>query len=393
MKKAYYTEPATGDFTCTIEEKITLNDKTYYLFDICPFYPGGGGEEADLGYADGKKLDECLESGEKVYYSFAGDIGNVGDSVSCWVDIPLRNKRSVMHTSQHILSAVFCDVFGLVTDSVHFSEDYATIDLSGEDITDENLRFTEDKANEIVRSCINVNWNIVEPSELKNLPLRKVIGEVESPRVVSIPSVDISLCCAVHVKNTGNIGLIKILRTERKAGHLRVTFTSGQPAVDDYAKKNEAVSKISAHLSATTENVYERVVKKDEEIASLRKQLAKVREELMAYELERFIKSGISVITKEGNIDELKKLAASLMERSEKAFIGIDRTEKKLLIYQNINRPVNSAINSLKDAFDIKGGGNASSGQVMCMGDMDEVINALIMYFSPMDAADNISIQ
>lgn len=387
MKKAYYTDPQKSEFVCRIEEKITLNDKTYYLFDIFPFYPGGGGEEADSGSSDGKALDECLESGENVYYSFSEDIGNVGDSVSCHVDIPLRNKRSIMHTSQHILSAILCDVFGLPTDSVHFSEDYATIDLTGE-ITPENLRYTEDKANEIVRSCINVNWEIVDPSELKNLPLRKVMGDVDSPRVVSIPSVDMSLCCAVHVRNTGNIGLIKILKTERKADKLRITFTSGQSAVDDYDKKNDVISKINAHLSSTTENVYERVLKKDDEISSLKKQMSGLRDELMAFELEKFIKSPLTVITKEGDINELKKLAAALTERAPKAFIGIDRNERKLLVYQSINRPVNAAINELKGVYDIRGGGNTQSGQLMCGEKLDEVIKALIVHFSPAENTD-----
>ncbi len=391
MQKAYYTNPQKAEFCCKIEEKITLNDKTYYLFDIFPFYPGGGGEEADFGYADQKKLDECLENGEKVYYSFSEDIGNVGDEVNCWADIPLRKQRSVMHTSQHILSAIFADVFSLATDSVHFSDTYAAIDLSGEEITDDNLRYVQTRANEIVRSCIDVDWQIVEPSELKNYSLRKTIGEVDFPRIVTIPGVDQSLCCAVHVGNTGNIGIIKIIRAERKAGSLRVTFTAGQAALDDYTLKSEAVRLINAHLSSTVENIYERVLKKDEDIASLKKQLAGVREELMNYELDKFLLSNLKVITKEGNVDELKKLGATLIQKSQKAFIGIDRDESKIIIYQNIDRPVNSAINILKENFDIKGGGNANSGQVMVFGNIVDVVNFLIAHFEPIDAMEGMN--
>ena len=388
LYKAYYLEPERSEFECRIEEKISINDKTYYLFDIFPFYPGGGGEEADCGYCMDKKLEECIETGEKVYYSFDGNIGEVGDTVRCWADIPLRRERSIMHTSQHILSAIFADMFSLVTESVHFSDTYAAIDLSSDDITDENIRYTENKANEIVRSCIDVSWKVVEKSDLKNYRLRKVLGDVESPRVVSIPSVDDSLCCAVHVKNTGHIGIIKILRIERKASKMKVFFTAGQSALEDYSKKNDIVSKINTHLSSTVDNVIDRLLKKDDDIASLRKKLSAVREELMVYELEKFVQSDIRVITKEGSIDEMKVLAATLMERSEKVFVGIDRSERKLIIYQNINRPVNAAIGAVKENFDAKGGGNASSGQVMVNSDMDEVVNFLISYFDPMDGME-----
>ena len=383
MIKAYYHEPEKSQFECKIVEKINLNDKTYYLFDIFPFYPGGGGEEADMGTCNGNALCECLEAGEKVYYSFVENIGNVGDIVNCWVDIPLRRERSIMHTSQHILSAILDDVFGLGTSSVHFSDTYAAIELSGDDITEENLRFTEQKANEIVRSMIPVNHCIVTPEELKSLKLRKNIGEVDYPRVVSIVGVDVSLCCAVHVSNTSQIGIIKILRTEKKGGKMKVIFTAGNSALEDYSVKNEKINMLNAYLSSTAENVYERVLKKDADISALKKQLSALRDELMVYELEKFIKSDIKVITKEGNIDDMKKLAATLMEKSGKAFVGIDRAEKKLIIYQNINRPVNAAINVLKENFDVKGGGNASSGQVMCGGDMNEVVNFLITYFDP----------
>jgi len=384
MYKAYYEEPLKSEFKVKITDRITLNDKTYYLFDIAPFFPGGGGEEADFGYADGKEIEDCLESGENVYYSFSGDIGNIGDEVSCWVNIPLRTSRSVMHTSQHILSAIFADVYSLITDSVHFSDTYATIDLSGPEISDEEIRVVEQKANEIVRSCIEVSWQVVEPSELKNYRLRKVLGEVESPRVVSIPSVDVSLCCAVHVRNTGNIGLIKIIKTEHKSGVLKVTFTSGENAMNDYRSKHDAISKINAHLSSTTENVYERVLKKDDDISAIKKQMGKIRDELMRFEIERFSVSPIKVITKQGDVDELKKLGAALMENCEKAFIGIDKDQNKLIIYQNVDRPVNTAINMLKGLYEVKGGGNATSGQIMCVGDtLIDVANELIKYFDP----------
>ncbi len=386
MYKAYYEEPLKSEFTVKIEDKINLNDKTYYLFDTAPFFPGGGGEEADFGYADEKELTDCIESGDKVYYSFSCEIGEVGDEVNCRVNIPLRTLRSVMHTSQHILSAIFADVYSLTTESVHFSDTYATIDLSGEDISDEELRVVEQKANEIVRNCIDVSWQIVDPSELKNYKLRKTIGEVVSPRVVTIPSVDVSLCCAVHVRNTGNIGIIKIIKTEHKSGILKVTFTAGENALNDYRIKHDAISKISSHLSATTENVYERVLKKDDDISSLKKQLSRIRDELMTYEIEKFSVSPIRVITKEGTVDELKKLGAALMENCEKAFIGIDKTESKLIIYQNLERPVNAAINILKGLYEIKGGGNANSGQLMCAADIIiDVANELIRYFDPVN--------
>ena len=384
MIKAYYEDSSKDKFTCRIEDKIIIDSNTYYLFDTAPFFPGGGGEARDEGTANGKALVDALENGEKVYYSFEDEIGDIGWNVECIIDTDLRKRRSIMHTSQHIISALFEDILGMHTDSVHFSDTYATIDLSGSGFGEDRIAEIEDKANEIVRSCIALQFRIADKSELGTLPLRKAIGEdIDFPRLVNIPGVDLSLCCAVHADNTGQIGMIKILKTETKNSVVRLTFTAGSSAVNDYRMKNDAILKINAMLSSTTDTVVERLIKKEDDFNALKKQFAKLKETVNSIEADRLADSEHTLIMAEGDFDDMKSLGSLLVAKAGKAFVGIDRTQNKLIIYQNLDRPVNLIINKLKNDYDIRGGGNALSGQMMCSDNLEEIVELVARYFDP----------
>ena len=54
------------------------------------------------------------------------------------------------HTGQHILSAVFADLFGYETTSVHFGGDRSSLDLDVGAIDAARLGEAERRANEIV---------------------------------------------------------------------------------------------------------------------------------------------------------------------------------------------------------------------------------------------------
>ena len=72
-------------------------------------------------------------------------------------------------------------------------------------------------------------------------------------RTVKIDGIDVQACAGTHVKQTGDIGLIKITRTERiQDGVERLEFSTGEAAVkavqtnDDILKKSSSVFKVTA---------------------------------------------------------------------------------------------------------------------------------------------------
>ena len=82
--------------------------------------------------------------------------------------------------------------------------------------------------------------------------------------MVEIQDTDVCACCAPHVNRTGEIGVIKLLDTERMRGGVRIVLKCGVFALMDYCNKYENVSKIASLLSAKQENAAVAVEKLEE---------------------------------------------------------------------------------------------------------------------------------
>ena len=101
--------------------------------------------------------------------------------------------------------------------------------------------------------------------------------------MVEIKDTDICACCAPHVKNTGEIGIIKLLDTEKMRGGIRIILKCGNFALQDYQNKYQNISQISALLSSKQEKAYEAVQKLDvkctiasQKITELKKKMADI---------------------------------------------------------------------------------------------------------------------
>ena len=55
-------------------------------------------------------------------------------------------------------------------------------------------------------------------------------------RIVEIEGVDSCACCAPHTKKTGEIGLIKLLGSEKLRGGVRIELKAGRRAFLDYSE-------------------------------------------------------------------------------------------------------------------------------------------------------------
>ena len=69
-------------------------------------------------------------------------------------------------------------------------------------------------------------------------------------RIVDVPGCDRCACCGVHVRSTGEIGLIKVLSSMKHRGGTRVFFVCGIRALRDYEARIRETRAVSALLSA-----------------------------------------------------------------------------------------------------------------------------------------------
>src|SRR5690606_12138506 len=103
------------------------------------------------GTLDGEPVVDVVDEGDRVAHVLASPLSvPAGTSVHGRIDWERRHDHMQQHTGQHVLSAVFADLFGLETVSVHFGARSSTLDLAAESVPQEQILEAERRANELV---------------------------------------------------------------------------------------------------------------------------------------------------------------------------------------------------------------------------------------------------
>jgi alanyl-tRNA synthetase len=228
------------------------------------------------------------------------------------------------HTGQHVLSRAFIEVADLHTASFHMGEDACTIDLVGDEFNDKAAAEAEKLANSIVLEDRPVNIRNTSPDELESLDLRKAAPEgVTDVRLVEIDGFDLNPCCGTHVTRTGELGLIKVLKTENVKGTKRVQFKAGARALEDYRIKHEILQKLANKLTTSAGGIGAKVDKMSAELRQTQKRAKQLARNLAVLQVAEMLESaqdygGVKLVVRHfayGDADFLRQLSAALKSR------------------------------------------------------------------------------
>ena len=287
-ERLYYSDSYLHSFQARIVERLEDNGRPAVVLDRSAFYPTSGGQPADRGWLNQTQVIDVIEresDGEVLHVlsepAAATDVLGVIDSAR-------RFDLMQQHTGQHILSQAFIQSLEAETISFHLNDDRldgaATIDLSIADLTSEQIDRAEDLANSIVYANRPVSARFVSKAELKSIPLRKPPAVTGSIRIITIDRFDWSACGGTHVARTGEVGLIKITKLERRGHDTRIEFRCGQRALIDYRRKHAVLNTVAADLTVGYWELDQAVDRLQAENKSVRKQLTEADTRLQQYE-------------------------------------------------------------------------------------------------------------
>jgi len=284
--RLYYQDSALCEFSAKIIQKSDTKCGPAVLLDQTAFYPTSGGQPYDTGsLGDISVLDVWEDEEGRIWHTL--ERFPDGEVVSGLINWSRRFDHMQQHTGQHILSSAFLDELDANTIGFHLGAESSTIDLDIPNLRGDDVHKLEIIANHLVWENRLVKILFVEEDELDNIPFRKppqVSGEI---RVIWIDDYDASACGGTHVQYTGEVGLIKIIGTERYKGGVRVTFLCGQRALKDYHRVLKSIQHISTDLSIHQNDLGETINRLQEENKSIHRELSKTRKELMAHEAKR----------------------------------------------------------------------------------------------------------
>ncbi|MTI70512.1 MAG: metal-dependent hydrolase [Firmicutes bacterium] len=334
------------------------------------FYPHmSGGQPKDNGKIDDIKVLDVYEKNDEIIHVLEDNI--IGDTVNMTINWKVRFDHMQQHTGQHILSTAFIKILNANTLSFHLGKEYSYIDIGLSSISYNDLRKVERFANEIVFSNFNIKNYIIDKAEINSIPLRKKPSVDKNIRIIEIDSLDYSPCGGTHHHSTGEVGLIKIRKTEKHKGNTRIEFVCGNRALKDYRWKNSYINKISTLLSSKDFDVYENTEKIFNENLKLNKQIKELNNELLDYKIQYIYDNAssynnIKIINKlyeKSDFNDLRYIASNIVNKRNVVILFGVRNQNKcqILLAQSddLNIDIEKIFNSMIKIINGSGGGNS----------------------------------
>lgn len=304
----YSTEKAEGQITALARNGARVADATQgmdvqIVVNQSSFYAESGGQVGDSGVmttASGAVIridDTQKEAGALWVHRGHVEKGAVktGDSVTMQVDGERRNRIRANHSATHLLHEALRRKLGThVTQKGSLvSPERLRFDISQPvPIPAETLAEIEAEVNARIRQNAPVVTRLMSPQEAVEQGAMALFGEKygEEVRVVSMGGKDdddrfaysVELCGGTHVRQMGEIGMLKIVAESAvAAGVRRIEALTGSGALAYFAEKEKRLQDVADILKAPEAELTSRVAqmvderrKLEREVADLRRQLA-----------------------------------------------------------------------------------------------------------------------
>lgn len=207
---------------------ITKVTEDGVALDRTVFHPRSGGVANDTGFLEccGRKYEVLnvkidRNSGEVVHVLNTLEGIEVGAKVHGTINWERRYRLMRLHTAAHIISAIMYRDYSALITGGDIQPNKAKDDFSI-DVMDKTIFYDAvNKANEVVRQGIEVKIYWLSREEAMKIPgvvklASRMPPNIRELRIVEIPGVDIQADGGPHVKNTAEIGEIKVLKIENK---------------------------------------------------------------------------------------------------------------------------------------------------------------------------------
>ena len=254
-----------------------------------PFYGEKGGQVGDTGTISSgcgvfEVEDTIYPAPDLIVHRGTMKSGEFekGQKVTAAINTERRSAIQRHHTATHLLHEALTRVLGkhvrqagsLVTptflrfDFNHFAP-----------VTVDDIREVERIVYEQVLRCVPVETCVMPIEEAKKTGAKALFDEKygDEVRVLSVADYSTELCGGTHVRNTGEIGMVKIIKEEGiGSGIRRINAIAGFPALDLSQRLGNAVATMSSMLGEDMDKITDRL----EELMDEKKVLERKNREL-----------------------------------------------------------------------------------------------------------------
>ena len=216
----YQTDGYLKEFDAVItavnpDEKAVVLDRT-------AFYPGGGGQPNDIGVLAGLNVVKVRKAGEDVLHIVDGDLPAIGTHMHGVINWDRRYQLMRTHTAMHILCGCVFRDYGAQVTGGDMEPLKGRMDFEFERLQKELVTIIETAVNREVQAGREVRVKILPRAEAFQIPdlIRTKINllpeGIQQVRTVEIVGLDLQADGGTHVKNTSEVGQIRVVDYKSK---------------------------------------------------------------------------------------------------------------------------------------------------------------------------------
>ena len=213
LRDAYLLE-----FDATV---TAVGDGTVML-DRTAFYPTGGGQPHDTGSMGGTAVTDVRKEGDDVWHRVEGPLPGIGESVHGVVDWDRRHALMRTHTAMHVLCGVIWNEYRVPATGGNMEPLSARMDFEFDPLPEGFGARIEERMNAELQADRPIAVSFFPRAEavldeaLIRTKVSLVPEHVAEVRVVDVVGLDKQADGGTHVRSTGEVGRVRVVKTESK---------------------------------------------------------------------------------------------------------------------------------------------------------------------------------
>ncbi|MDE4008320.1 alanine--tRNA ligase [Glaesserella parasuis] len=368
-------------------EAIQSGENAVVVLDRTAFYGESGGQVGDSGVIASEICNFEVNDTQK-YGQVFGHIGqlasgtlSVGDKVKAEVNTTRRHAITLNHSATHLLHSALRQVLGdhVAQKGSLVSENSLRFDFSqGEAISKADLEEIERIINTKIRENIVVTTEVMDLESAKQKGAMALFGEKYGDRVRVVDmtaAFSVELCGGTHVKQTGEIGLFKVVSEGAVAADVRrIEAVTGENAIGLLHQQQQILNQSAELLKADTASLVEKIQQLQEKSKKVEKELQQLKDKLAAQAGGELAKqaqqiNGVNVVVQRlENVDAkaLRTMVDDLKNQLGSAVIVFaTQTDEKVNLIVGVTKDLTDKVNAgelvglMAQEVGGKGGGRA----------------------------------
>ena len=222
LDDAYLTEADATVVAVDAEAGRVALDRTV-------FYPTGGGQPHDTGSLAGRRVVGVRKEGPVAWHELDGSLPSVGEAVHLEVDWERRHQLMRTHSALHVLCGVIWNEYETAVTGGNMEPLAARMDFEFDPLPEGFGARMEERVNEEIAADRPIEVSYIDRAaaavdpDLIRTKTNLVPTHVERVRIVDIVGLDKQADGGTHVRSTGEIGHVRVVKTESKGkGNKRI---------------------------------------------------------------------------------------------------------------------------------------------------------------------------